>query len=90
MYTRFLGFKENPFKLTPDPDSPFPSRCHEDAPAHLRYGIAERKAHLRQGDQELEVLRVQRILHAMGYLVEPNGRYDAADGIVGPRTRALL
>ncbi len=70
------------------------------------YPERQGKAHLRQGDQGPAVLRVQRILHGLGYLVEPNGRYDAAtvreitrfqrdfgltaDGIVGPRTQALL
>lgn len=43
MYTSFFGFKENPFKLTPDPRYLFLSRFHREALDHLLYGINERK-----------------------------------------------
>ena len=43
MYTSFFGFKENPFKLTPDPRYLFLSRFHREALDHLLYGVNERK-----------------------------------------------
>ena len=43
MYTSFFGFKENPFRLTPDPRYLFLSRFHREALDHLLYGINERK-----------------------------------------------
>lgn len=39
MYTSFFGFKEKPFKLVPDPEYLFLSRCHEEALAHLTYAV---------------------------------------------------
>ncbi|MBW1850052.1 MAG: AAA family ATPase [Deltaproteobacteria bacterium] len=61
---------------------------------------------LAKGMNSPDVLEVQRILHKVGYLVEPTGVFDestfhevarfqkdfglVADGIVGPRTRAVL
>ena len=41
MYKEFFRFKENPFKLAPDPAYLFLSSGHEEALAHLRYGILE-------------------------------------------------
>ncbi len=41
MYKEFFRFKENPFKLAPDPAYLFLSSGHEEALAHLRYGISE-------------------------------------------------
>jgi len=43
MYTTFLGFKEKPFNLTPDPRYLFLSRYHKEALDHLLYAINERK-----------------------------------------------
>ena len=43
MYERFYGLKENPFKITPDPDFLFLSKCHQEALSYLLYGIKERK-----------------------------------------------
>jgi general secretion pathway protein A len=43
MYTAFFGFKENPFKLTPDPRYLYLSRYHREALDHLLYGINERR-----------------------------------------------
>lgn len=43
MYTTFLGFKEKPFNLTPDPRYLFLSPYHREALEHLLYGINERK-----------------------------------------------
>ena len=41
MYKQFFRLKENPFKLAPDPAYLFLSSGHEEALAHLRYGISE-------------------------------------------------
>ena len=41
MYKRFFRLKENPFKLAPDPAYLFLSSCHEEALAHLKYGISQ-------------------------------------------------
>ena len=41
MYKQFFGLKENPFKLAPDPAYLFVSSGHEEALAHLRYGLLE-------------------------------------------------
>ncbi len=43
MYTSFFGFKENPFKLAPDPRYLFLSRFHREALDHLLYGVNYRK-----------------------------------------------
>jgi len=66
----------------------------------------EQKESLAKGMDVPEVLQIQKILQDIGYLIEPTGFYSAstfsavrafqrdfgipADGIVGPRTRALL
>jgi hypothetical protein len=66
----------------------------------------EKKESLRKGMDVPEVLKVQKILKEIGYLIEPTGFYNAstfnairafqrdfgipADGIMGPRTWALL
>jgi general secretion pathway protein A len=39
MYCSFYNFKEKPFNLTPNPDFLFMSSGHQDAFAHLLYGI---------------------------------------------------
>lgn len=39
MYEQFYGLTERPFSITPDPRFVFLSRRHEDALAHLLYGI---------------------------------------------------
>ena len=41
MYKDFFGFKENPFKLVPDPAYLFLSKSHEEALAHLTYAVAQ-------------------------------------------------
>ncbi|VEN73309.1 conserved hypothetical protein [Candidatus Desulfarcum epimagneticum] len=41
MYETFFGFREKPFKLTPNPAYLFLSRSHEEALAHLRYAVSE-------------------------------------------------
>ena len=41
MYEPFYGFKEKPFKLTPDPAFLFLSAGHEEAWAHLKYAISQ-------------------------------------------------
>jgi len=43
MYREFYHLKENPFNMTADPDFFFASRHHEEAFAHLIYGIHQRK-----------------------------------------------
>lgn len=39
MYTRYFGFNEKPFTLTPNPNFIFLSKNHKEAFAHLLYGI---------------------------------------------------
>ncbi len=41
MYLQFFGLSQAPFSITPDPAFVFLSARHEDALAHLRYGITE-------------------------------------------------
>ena len=43
MYTRFYGFSEKPFSVTPDPRFLFMTEAHEEALASLFYGINEKK-----------------------------------------------
>lgn len=42
MYCSFFGFNERPFTLTPNPAFIFLSRAHQEAFAHLIYGIENR------------------------------------------------
>lgn len=42
MYQEFYGFREKPFHVTADPSFLYPSRHHQEALAHLLYGIRER------------------------------------------------
>lgn len=39
MYTRYFGFSEKPFTLTPNPRFIFLSKSHKEAFAHLLYGV---------------------------------------------------
>src|SRR5262245_10902907 len=39
MYERFYNLRERPFALSPDPDYLYPSRVHQEALDHLRYGL---------------------------------------------------
>jgi general secretion pathway protein A len=39
MYNQYFGLKENPFALSPDPRYLYLSRRHQEALAHLMYGI---------------------------------------------------
>lgn len=41
MYEAFYGFRENPFRLTPDPDYLFLSTNHQEALGHLLFGVKE-------------------------------------------------
>ena len=41
MLLQFFGFKDNPFKLAPDPAYLFLGRHYEEALAHLRYAVTE-------------------------------------------------
>lgn len=43
MYLKFFGFREPPFKLSPDPRFFFFSKRHEEAFSHILYGLKERK-----------------------------------------------
>jgi len=43
MYQQFYGFKVMPFNITPDPNFLYLSPTHEEALAHLRYGLAQKK-----------------------------------------------
>ncbi len=42
MYESFFGFREKPFNITPDPKYLYLSEQHQEAIAHLLYGIQER------------------------------------------------
>jgi general secretion pathway protein A len=42
MYLDFYGFRDKPFNLTPDPRFVFLSKPHQEAFAHLLYGITNR------------------------------------------------
>src|SRR6266566_4553205 len=41
MYIQYFGLRENPFALPPDPRYLYMSRRHQEALAHLLYGIGE-------------------------------------------------
>ncbi len=41
MYESFYGFRDNPFRLTPDPDYLFLSTNHQEALGHLLFGVKE-------------------------------------------------
>ncbi len=43
MYKKFYSLKENPFNITSDPSFFFASQRHQEAFAHLKYGIESRK-----------------------------------------------
>lgn len=43
MYQDFYGIKENPFRLTPDPQYLYLTRRYKEAMAQLFYGVSERK-----------------------------------------------
>ena len=41
MYEEFFGFTERPFSIAPDPHYLYMSRSHEEAMAHLSYGLSQ-------------------------------------------------
>ena len=43
MYTRFFGFREKPFEITPDPRFLYLSENYKEALAYLTYAVRERK-----------------------------------------------
>lgn len=43
MYQQFFGFKVMPFNITPDPSFLYLSPTHQEALAHLRYGLGQKK-----------------------------------------------
>ena len=43
MYESYYGLKENPFNVTPDPKFMFLGENHQEALAHLLYGVREKK-----------------------------------------------
>jgi len=43
MYETYYGLKENPFSVTPDPKYIYLGENHQEAFAHLLYGVRERK-----------------------------------------------
>jgi len=43
MYESYFGLKENPFTVTPDPKYIYLGENHQEALAHLLYGVEERK-----------------------------------------------
>ncbi|HEV7732952.1 MAG TPA: AAA family ATPase [Candidatus Binatia bacterium] len=46
MYENFYGFREPPFRITPDPRFLYRNPCYEEAAAALAYGIDHRKGFL--------------------------------------------
>jgi general secretion pathway protein A len=46
MYERYFGFREPPFRITPDPRFLYRNPCVEEAAAALAYGIERRKGFL--------------------------------------------
>ena len=46
MYREFYSLREAPFNVTSDPGFFFLSPTHQEALAHLRYGIEQRKGFL--------------------------------------------
>ncbi len=46
MYKAYYGFKEKPFKLTPDSSVVFESDAHQEALAVLKYGVLSKKGFL--------------------------------------------
>lgn len=46
MYENFYGFREAPFRITPDPRFLYRNPCYEEAAAALAYGIDHRKGFL--------------------------------------------
>jgi general secretion pathway protein A len=43
IYNSFFGFNEEPFGVTPDPKFLYISKTHEEAIAHLNYGISQNR-----------------------------------------------
>jgi general secretion pathway protein A len=43
LYQEFFGFREAPFRITPDPRVLYRNRCYDEAIAALAYGIEQRK-----------------------------------------------
>jgi general secretion pathway protein A len=43
MYEEFFGFRESPFRVTPDPRFLYHNPCYDEAIAALTYGIEQRK-----------------------------------------------
>ena len=41
MYLQYFGLRENPFSIPPDPQYLYLSRSHQEALAHLQYGLGE-------------------------------------------------
>lgn len=41
MYLQYYGLRENPFSIPPDPQYLYLSRSHQEALAHLQYGLGE-------------------------------------------------
>jgi len=43
MYEQFFGFRESPFRVTPDPRFLYHNPCYDEAIAALAYGVEQRK-----------------------------------------------
>ena len=79
---------------------------HWDQKISFVYPPEYKNVNLVKGMGGPDVIKVQRMLNEIGYLIEPSGIYDVSmvhevirfqkdfnlltDGIVGPRTKALL
>ena len=49
MYHEFFGIEDNPFSITPDPRYLYMSKGHQEALAHLLYGVSANGAHQESG-----------------------------------------
>ena len=67
-YTKFYGFSENPFDISPDPKFFFPSESHGEALASLRYGITHRKGFvLILGEAGIgKTILIQHLINTLG------------------------
>ncbi|HHT9125428.1 MAG TPA: ExeA family protein [Candidatus Brocadiia bacterium] len=84
MYTQFYGFKEYPFKLTPDPDFLYLSPVHKKALLYLTYGLETKKGFIQLtgevGSGKTTIIRsLLKNLHKevkTAYIVNPKLTFD--------------
>jgi type II secretory pathway predicted ATPase ExeA len=74
MYKQFFGLNENPFNLAPDPGYLFLSKSHEEALAHLRYGILQEEGFI----SITGVAGVGKTFIAITFIESLHGKIEAA------------